>query len=192
MDLRELIKATENLDEIYGPEEKKSFGAIDAGWYNVAITKAEKVEKKNGEKMSFEVKILGPKYVNMRLWPSMWISHTNKKAEGIGMRHFHKFLQAIGTTIADDDDFIGCTFDARVAKKKAAEDNIFVTDTGNRYCWGNKVDDDGYYNEVTDYRPEKGADLPESLKDDSAPAKKEAEKKEAKKDSGSEKLWFEN
>ena len=179
VDLSQYFKTDEQLDEQYGAEEKTGFESIETGWYEVLCTKTEAKDSVNGKKLVMECKIIGPTNVNRLVWPDLWLSHTNQKAEGIGQRFLSKIIQANnGVT-----ELEGAKFELKIVKKEVKEeelDNVFVSDSGKHYLYGKSVDENNYYNDFNNARPIKGESAPDFVKEDD---KKGPEKKSTKKSS---------
>lgn len=177
MDLSQYFKTDEQLDAEYGKEENTGFDAIETGWYGVLCTKTEEKEAKNGKKLVLECKILGPSNVNRLVWPDMWLSHSNPKAEGIGQRFFSKIVQANNGSVALE----GAKFELKIVKKEVKEDQeVFVSDSGRKYLFGKSVDDNGYYNDFNNARPVRGEATPDFVKKDNTKSNTKSNKDDNK------------
>lgn len=92
---------------------------VDPGTYNVEIVNAEiKTAAKGGTYLNLEMKILGPKYTERRLFNMITLTNSSTDAVDIGRQQLRDLMEACALSVLrDTDDLLGKAISVRVDVK---------------------------------------------------------------------------
>lgn len=181
------------LDPIEDDDYEDGFDSIDEGWYEARCEKAEIYQFDSGDvNLNLSLVILGPNFVNRRIWPSHSVVNSVEMRQKIGHKEMKQLFEAVGIDSLDTDLLVNETVDVFIKKTNVSdvkESYVKERDDGSRRVFGNTVNRDDCFNEVKKYRPA-GGDIdfkPEKFKEPERKVDKETNSET--NDRGSQPPW---